>query len=270
MIADYHVHTKLCKHARGEMEEYVESALAQGLTEMAFTDHIPLPDNFDIAHRMDESDLEGYIKKIASLRKAYPGINIKTGIEADFYDGFENYLEKILSRYDFDLVILSVHFVRGWPQGSWAFSYDFPGRRLADIYSDYLQALRRGVDSGLFDIIGHVDLVKSAKQSLLRENADELRSLFSAAARQNMAVEINTSGLRKDIAEPYPNLNMLPLIQQAGLALTLGSDAHRPQQTAFRFAEMEAYLAKFKNLKLAQFEKRKMTSRLFNTLSQGD
>ncbi|MCD4692171.1 MAG: PHP domain-containing protein, partial [Calditrichales bacterium] len=57
MTADYHIHTKLCKHARGEMEEYVEQALRIGLKEIAFTDHIPLPDNFDIAHRMAYHEL---------------------------------------------------------------------------------------------------------------------------------------------------------------------------------------------------------------------
>ena len=261
MIADYHIHTRLCKHAGGEMEEYVEAAISAGLREMAFTDHIPLPAQFDIAHRMAENELEHYVLEIERLNAAYPEIKIKTGIEADFYDGFEPYLEQILKRFDFDLVILSVHFVHGWPEGNWAFSYHFPQRSLKDIYSDYLQALIRGVKSGLFDIIGHADLVKSAEQSVLQENSADLVQLFMAAAKKNMALEMNTSGWRKDINEPYPDLNMLPLILEAGLPVTLGSDAHQPRQVGFRFSDMEKELRKFDNLELAGFEKRKLYRR---------
>ncbi len=258
MIADYHVHTKLCKHARGEMEEYVESALAQGLTEMAFTDHIPLPDNFDIAHRMDESDLEGYIKKIASLRKAYPGINIKTGIEADFYDGFETYLSVFLERYKFDLVIMSVHFIKDWPEGNWAFSYSFPDKFLTEIYNDYLEALLRGIRTGLFNIIGHLDLVKSAGQPLLQENTALVKQILLEAKKQNMAIEINSSGLRRKIKEPYPDYSFLPLIAESGLPVTLGSDAHEPQHVGFSFPEIEEHLSAFPMINMARFRAGKM------------
>ncbi len=78
MVPDYHIHTKLCKHASGEMEEYVESAIQKGLKEIAFTDHIPLPDNFDIAHRMTENELELYLENINKLSDLYPEIEIKS------------------------------------------------------------------------------------------------------------------------------------------------------------------------------------------------
>ena len=51
-MIDNHIHTKLCKHAEGDVFEYVEKAIAKGIKEIAFTDHIPLPENFDLAPRM--------------------------------------------------------------------------------------------------------------------------------------------------------------------------------------------------------------------------
>lgn len=39
---DIYMHTPLCRHARGELEEYARHALAIGLTEIGFSDHSPM------------------------------------------------------------------------------------------------------------------------------------------------------------------------------------------------------------------------------------
>lgn len=258
MIPDYHIHTKLCKHATGSMEEYVQQALQSGCCEIAFTDHIPLPQDFDLAHRMHKSELDGYFKKIKRLRVAYPQLKILCGIEADFYDGFEPYLQQFLTAYDFDLVIMSVHFIKHWPEGNWAFSYHFPEKTLTDIYREYLDAVLRGLRTGLFDIVGHLDLVKSPEQSILAENKDQVEQILSEAKLQKMAVEINTSGLRKDIDQTYPDLSFVPLIIDADVPITLGSDAHQPEQVALKFPEITEHLSAFEALKGARFRSREM------------
>jgi len=259
MIPDYHIHTALCKHATGKMEDYVLRAVELGIQEIAFCDHIPLPDDFDLAHRMHISEFEGYVNEIRRLQKTYPQINILFGIEADFYDGFEDYLDGFLKQYEFDLVIMSVHFIKNWPKGNWAFTYHFPDKTLTEIYSDYLSAVLRGVRTGLFDIIGHLDLVKSAEQSLLYNNTSQVKQILYEAKKQNMAIEINTSGLRKDIAETYPVLTFLPLIAEAQLPVTFGSDAHEPGQVGFEFPEIEKRIQAFPKLKPARFRAREMT-----------
>ncbi len=259
MTSDYHIHTSLCKHASGAMEEYVQQAVKIGLDEIAFTDHIPLPNGFDVAHRMLPEEMDAYLKEIEHLQKAYPQIKILGGIEADFYDGFETYLCEFLDQYKFDLVILSVHFINGWPKGNWAFSYSFSDKTQTEIYNDYLSALLRGVQTGLFNIIGHLDLVKSAAQPLLQENSALIKQILTEAKKQNMAIEINTSGLRREIAEPYPAFSFLPLIAEAGLPLTLGSDAHEPKHVGFAFPEIEARLSAFPKIKRARFRAGKIS-----------
>ena len=82
-LMDYHLHTKLCKHAQGEVFEYVEEAIRQGINEIAFTDHAPLPDNFDIAHRMEKTELDIYANWVYQVKDRYPEITIRFGIEAD-------------------------------------------------------------------------------------------------------------------------------------------------------------------------------------------
>jgi len=257
--ADYHLHTVRCKHAKGSMEQYVQQAVRLGLKEIAFSDHIPLPDTYDLAHRMAENELDEYVADVRRLQKEYPQIVIKLGIEADFIDGMETFLENVLQRHPFDLVIMSVHFIRGWPQGNWVFAYDFPDKTLTEIYEEYLDALLRGIETGLFDIVGHLDLIKSPEQSLLKHNRAKTERVLDEVQKQHMALEINTSGWRKAIAEPYPAKEIWPLLLQRRLPLTIGSDAHAPEQVGFAFERLPQELQNLGRLPLATFRGREMT-----------
>jgi histidinol-phosphatase (PHP family) len=253
---DYHIHTKLCKHAQGEMYEYVEKAIDHGLKEIAFTDHIPLPDSFDIAHRMREEELEAYCKSIQTLQQTYPEISILCGIEADYYEGFEEYLSKTIDRFSFDLVIMSVHFIKDWPANNWVFSYYFPDHTLSQIYSEYTAALSKAIETKLFDIVGHFDLIKSPDASLLEKNGHEVDNLLKLIKQNDMTVEINTSGMRKHIDDLFPEKKIIERIIQQGISITIGSDAHQPNHVGFYFLELSNYLDSFKTLQLASYSKR--------------
>lgn len=251
MRPDYHIHTNRCKHAKGEIYEYVEKAIQLQISEIAFTDHIPLPDDFDISHRMAYSELESYLKDIETLRNKYPEIKIHAGIEADYYDGFEEFLNQTFQRFNFDVTIMSVHFIKDWPKNNWVFSYYFPDRSIQEIYSDYLQVLKRGINTGLFDIVGHLDLIKDENFPLLDTNKLELLEILKCVKNKSMAVEINTSGLRKEINETYPNLNILPFLEEYDIPITFGSDAHKPEQVGFQFKVVEKTVLNYANLRIA-------------------
>jgi len=234
-MIDNHIHTKLCKHAEGDVFDYVESAIKQGINEIAFTDHIPLPDDFDLAHRMHIDEFDTYARWVMKVKDKYPEITIRFGIEADYYEGFEDFLEKFLVRYDFDIVIMSVHFIRHWPSGNWVFDYYFPGKSKNEIYKDYLCTIVKGVETGLFDVLGHVDMIKSPGDSLLQVVPEEVTRLLQIVKKSDMAIEINTSGYRKRVKESYPGFDWIPLIKDYSIPLTIGSDAHHPDQVGLQF-----------------------------------
>jgi histidinol-phosphatase (PHP family) len=234
-MIDNHIHTKLCKHAEGEVFEYVEKAIARGIKEISFTDHIPLPDKFDLAHRMQFNEIDTYAHWIMRAKGKYPEIKIRYGIEADFYEGYERFTENFLNQHDFDIVIMSVHFIRHWPEGNWVFDYNFPDKSKEEIYRDYLSTLKKGIDTGLFDIIGHLDMIKSPEDSLLDILPGDVNELLGVIIKSGMAIEINTSGYRKKVGEPYPGLDWLPMIKEKSIPLTIGSDAHHPDQVGLKF-----------------------------------
>ncbi|MBA3029836.1 MAG: histidinol-phosphatase, partial [Desulfobacteraceae bacterium] len=224
-----------------------------GLPEISFTDHLPLPNDFDAVHRMAFHELDDYMKDIERLRKEYPEISIRTGIEADYYEGFEEYLYRTLHEFRFDITILSVHFIKGWPGDNMVFRYSFPGKPIRDVYSDYLSALKKGVETGMFHLVGHLDVIKTEGFPLLETNPEEMEGLLGAIHEKAMAVEINTSGMRKPISHPYPSLDILPHLIRHGIPITTGSDAHEPEQVGFYFPELENHLKQYDGLQFASW-----------------
>ena len=152
---------------------------------------------------------------------------------------------------------MSIHFLKNWPEGSWVFNYDFPNRSFEDIYTEYLRTISKGIETGLYDVVGHLDIIKTGGHSMLRLVPEELSKVLQEVQKQNMVVEINSSGHRKTVNEPYPSLEMLDLLKEYNIPICVGSDSHAPNQVGLQFNEV------YKSLKdsgieyLTYFEKRK-------------
>lgn len=234
MVVDFHLHTSRCGHARGTTEEYIRAARARGLKVIGFADHIPmywLPEKQrdpELAMGLDE--LTGYIEEIRFFQKKYPDMTIRLGIEADYIPGHEEKLKELLSRYPFDYVLGSVHYVDGWGFDNPAYISRYQEWDIDELYRRYFKLLQRAALSGLFDVIAHPDLVKKfgyrPKNDLL-PLYQETAKIFKDAG---IYVEINTAGLRAPAGEIYPHPDFLKECLRQGLKFTLGSDAHAPEQ----------------------------------------
>ena len=94
------------------MEAYVEKAVELGLREIGFSDHNPLPNGFGAQVRMAESELDYYVNRVMDLRFQYRGkIDVLLGLEMDFVEGLEDYLQRQQSAYPWDYIIGSVHYL---------------------------------------------------------------------------------------------------------------------------------------------------------------
>jgi len=228
-ISDYHMHTPLCGHAIGQPSEYAQHAIKVGLEEIGFSDHAPFVHMVDPRVTMGMQQLPEYYQMIEDVRNKYANeLRIRIGIEADFIPGYEEKTKAILDDYPYDYVIGSVHFIKDW-------GFDDPSQRekwdqtdVNQVYRDYYVLLRESALSGMFDIMGHVDLVKKFGNCATEDMVREVQETAQVFKEAGVAIEINTSGLRKKIGEMYPAQKCLQIYADAGVPLTFGSDAHDP------------------------------------------
>lgn len=239
MIADYHIHTNRCGHAVGADREYAECAIARGLTEMGFADHCPLyykiPEGFRFTQR-GMGDLTEYVRSLEALRREFHPFPIRMGLEIDFLSGHEEQLTKMLRDYPFDYTIGSVHFIPEW---SYGYITNYRSRPALEVYQRYYRIVQEMARSGIFQIIGHLDLPRRAVEEPGVDDLAHLEEeLVAVIADSGMAVEINSSGWRLALkGGGYPAQHLLQRLYHRGVPITFGSDAHRPQEVGTCFEQ---------------------------------
>ena len=234
--ADIHLHSKLCGHATGELREYAEHAIAIGLPAIGFAFHLPIEIPHEGKVNVTREELDVLADEVARLRDTCaPRLPILFGGEADYLPGSEEEIAALLDAYPFDYVIGSVHFI-----GQWAFdhpaetaAYDDWDRR--ELYERYFGLVCQAARSGLFDVVGHVDLVKKFGHRLDGDWSDIRDEVCRTARDSDVAVEVNTAGFDKPVGEQYASEPFVRRLAELGVPICFGSDAHAPEQVGRHF-----------------------------------
>ncbi len=258
-MIDYHLHTSRCCHATGTLDQYLAEAEKKELAEIGFADHFPLgllgiePRN---QVTMDPEELEKYMKQVNTLKKNSHLVKVKLGVEIDYLPGTEKKVEQLLGKYDFDYVIGSIHFIGDWDFTHPVYAEDYKHQDMDDLYRRYYELVARVCESGLFDIIGHIDVVKKFGYRP-DDNLDSIRLETARLLRESgTCLELNTAGRDAPVGEFYPDRGFLALCCSEGVDITLGSDAHAPDQVGRYFPEAVRLLKKAGYRELTVFERR--------------
>lgn len=261
MPADYHTHTPLCRHAQGEPEAYIDQALAAGLSAFGMSDHAPArPEPFD-DWRMFERELPEYFQLIERARNhAGSRIPVRAGLECDWLPGCEAWIEELAARYEWDYLIGSVHYLDSWDFDNPKWLGRWAEADIEQVWDHYWETYARMARSGLFDILGHADLIK---KFAYRPGGD-LRRFYDPAiqaiADSGKVIELNTAGWHKPCAEAYPSDEFLTLAHSAGIPLVISSDAHKPEEVARDFDKAITRAHSCGYRQTALFDKRQRTS----------
>lgn len=234
LLYESHCHTPLCKHAQGEPWEYAAAAQARGLRGIIFTCHCPLPGNWSADVRMAPGEFDLYVDLIAQTRERFAGhVDVRLGLESDYYPGVEPWLEKLHARAPLHHVLGSIH-------------YQVPDYRKhyfnGDVFAyqqTYYNHLAASAETGLFDTLAHPDLVKNespADWDFERIRPHIARALDRIAAT-GTAMELNTSGLQKNLPEMNPGPEQLRMMCERNIPVVIGADAHRPQRVGANYAD---------------------------------
>ncbi|OYP35522.1 histidinol-phosphatase HisJ family protein [Rhodopirellula sp. MGV] len=227
MLFESHSHTPLCKHATGDPVEYAAVAEERGLSGIHITCHNPMPDGFSANVRMGLEEFDTYVDLVAQATDEFKGrVEVCLGLEADYFEGYEAFLEKQLASADFHFVLGSVHpQIAEWRERYWQGD-------LVEVQRTYFNLLAKAAETGMFDSISHPDLIKNFTDEVWEINValDLVRPALDRIAKTGAAMELNTSGMLKRIPEMNPFPKMLREMNQRGIPVTLGADAHVPER----------------------------------------
>ena len=85
--------------------------------------------------------------------------------------------------------------------------------------------------------------------------------MLEAIADTGAAIELNMAGLHKPCAEAYPSMDFLKLAAEAGIPITLSSDAHAPNEVAQDFEQGVEMLKEAGFRSTCLFDQRNRTER---------
>ncbi|MES2708043.1 MAG: histidinol-phosphatase [Verrucomicrobiota bacterium] len=231
---DNHMHTPLCKHAVGEPEEYAETALARGLKGIIFTCHSPMPEDWWPTVRMHLNQLDEYLALVDRAAKTYAGrLDIRVGMEMDFFPGLEDWVQKLSDRCDFHHVLGSVHyFAPEYRKHYWQGD-------TAVFHRQYFTHLAESAETGLFDTLAHPDLVKNLDPDLyaFEDLREHVAASLGRVAKTGVAMELNTSGRLKAVSQFNPGPEILTMMRERNIPVVIGSDSHTPRRVGSDFED---------------------------------
>lgn len=246
MLADCHMHTPLCGHAFGKPEEFVEAAADRGLSLITITCHTPMGDEKLFRGRgirMRRDQLPEYRAFVEQARRhgEHFGVEVLYGIEAEIYPDEEKLreMDDILASEPFDFVLGSLHQQLNGYRQRWQ---DAGATTDADRIRIYFEDLAQGAQTGRYHSLAHPDIVRSyggiegAFDPV--EHEEVIRAFLAVVQASGVCLEINTSGLHKEQFEIHPHPTLLTWVAEAGIPITLGSDAHNPGRVGDFFEEV--------------------------------
>ncbi len=239
---DAHLHTDLSPDSDVPIDVYAEQAVARGIAEIAITDHVDFEPGAPAWGFTTFEQRERIVREAAD-RWADRGVAIRFGVELTYDRSWEADIRDHLARHTYDFTIGSWHDRVDSPYSTRDVAGWVAGRSLAEIVEPAFTEVEAAARSGLFDAIGHIDVVKRylyphLKAADLAAAPELYEPILRALVDSGTALEINTSGLRHRVGETYPSPAIVDMFRaMGGRAVTVGSDGHRARHFAWALAD---------------------------------
>lgn len=239
------------------MAQMCRAAISMGIREIAFTEH------FDVNVKEPlhgKFPLRDWTAELDRCRNLFRGrLIIRAGLEAGEPHTSPSELAELEKSAPFDIVIGSVHWVRGLI----VFEEEYFQRPADEAFNAYFEEMERLARSGDFQVLGHLDVAARVGFDVYgsydpRRYEQRIRSILRECIQRGIVPEINTGCLRRGLGRLMPDMEVLRwYVELGGEAVTVGSDAHRPEEVglhldkALEAARMAGvrYLAKFERMK---------------------
>lgn len=244
-----HSHSDFSGDCKIPMDIMIESAIKKGMNYYAITEHhdIEFPEcGIDFT-----MDIPAYIEAITKRQSQAPEtLTLLSGMEFGFQPHLIDNLKEILKKHSFDFIIGSCHLASNGKDPYQQDYYDGLSRN--EGYMKYFEAIYNGVRQfDDFDTLGHMDYVirywrgESPKNYDYKTFEDIIEATLETLIKKDKALEVNTMGYHHKLGGPNPNYHVLTrYFEKGGRLLTIGSDAHMPENIGYEFEQVEYELKK--------------------------
>ena len=248
ILSDSHVHTAMCRHAAGTMEEYVLAALDKGLRRITFLEHLEEGIGYFERTWLTEEDFDFYFAEGHRLQEHYTGrIEIGLGVEIGYNPECIDRILERLGHRKWDLVGLSYHYCRlpGREQHLNLLSKKQKNIDIVHRYGpekllyQYLEGLIQAVRTIPAQMLCHLDAGLRYQPGLVfaKVHLELIQELLESVRQASMALEVNTSGFPVR-GEPFPGRGIIRQALGLGIPLRASSDAHTPAQVGRHFEQL--------------------------------
>lgn len=251
---DGHIHTSYCHHAIGTMEEYVQAAIKKGLKKIVFLEHMEAScvKYFETTWLTD-ADFQEYFKEGYRLQEHYKShLHIGLGVEVGYSTTHWKELRERLQQQHWDQIGISYHFM---PVPGALYDLNLVSRKERNIQAiasagvdtvlqRYFQTLTEAVRNLPGTVLCHLDAALRFQPDLhlTSHHWQQIEQLLSAIKEKKMAIEVNTSGFAIR-GTPFPSPQILQMALDLDIPLSVGSDAHRPEDVGRFFDQLPHLLS---------------------------
>ncbi|WP_235070643.1 histidinol-phosphatase [Turicibacter sp. TJ11] len=255
LLTNYHTHHNRCKHAKGNVEDYVKEAVKHQYAEIGMSCHTP-HQNFPQmgVRRMDYSDLATYFNDIEQAQKKYPQIKVLKALECEYFPHLYDYMVELRKQTDY--LILAQHYIE--IDGKFQDAFHFTKPKQLEVYA---ACIEEAMATKLFAILAHPDVFMTLYPRFDEACEAAARRIGKAALENDVILEVNANGLRRQkqtyedgVRYPYPSEKFWSIIatEFPSVKVVVNSDCHDPAYLNDEYMQMARDMAKRLNLNVIE------------------
>lgn len=257
MLATYHNHTSW-SDGKNSVAEMFNAASNAGVSELGISDHFCIfPDGSTRPWSMDPSKVDEYISELHSYQDGHSH-SVRIGLEVDWFTDHSSILRPLLEELELDFRIGSLHHVDEAPFDD-CFSQERSEEERLENWRKYWTLERNMAESGLFDMVAHIDMPKRLGFFPEEELEKEINDALDAFAANNVVVELNTAGYSLPCREAYASPSILQKCRERSISVTLSADGHETARIHYEFERGIGVLKEAGFRKIARFREREIS-----------
>jgi len=225
MTVNLHTHTTRCGHAKGTEREYIEQAIAGGLTRIGFSDHAPwrFPDGYESGYRIPTAEAQSYMDTLRALREEYRDrIQVHIGFEMEYYPAYFSEMLDYVNALGAEYLLFGCHNINNEHPNGISAGWVTDSEETLTLYAD---TVADGIGTGVFTYVAHPDIINFCGDETLY--CEKMRRICLASLESGIPLELNFLGLRNN--RRYPRHSFWKMVGEIGCPVVFGCDAHDPK-----------------------------------------